>query len=112
MDGFWTDAWRVFETANRSGNQGASDLGILIDHSGALRIVSSEGWHPEALRLHYGVRTVYQVSRTPDGVRVEGSRPGLTCRIDKQNPGTKNNNYNAESWRDGPSPSRSKPLCT
>lgn len=66
---FFDDALHVFETATH--NIDPSDLGILIDDRGAVRVVSAEGWRPEALQAHYGARTVFQVTRTPASVRVE-----------------------------------------
>jgi hypothetical protein len=86
---FWQDAVNIFETAtNGARDAGEGELNILIDDSGALRIVSEPGWRPEALAAHYGAKTVYQVKRTADGVRVEGQSRGTSCtlRSEKRRP--------------------------
>jgi len=70
------------EAATRAPGAGsASDLALVLDRSGALRIVMQDGWSPEGLRAHYGARAVYQVTHTPDGVLVEGRGPGLSCSL-------------------------------
>jgi hypothetical protein len=71
----FADAIRVFETAA----EGDETLGILVDDSGALRIVPSDGWRPDALREHYGARSVFQVSRGPSGLRVEARSGAYAC---------------------------------
>jgi hypothetical protein len=73
---FFDDAIRVFETAAEGGSD---DLGILIDSSGALRIVPAAGWRPDALREHYGAREVFQVSHGPTGLRLEARSGAYSC---------------------------------
>ena len=79
---FFEDAIRVFETAA----QGTDNLGILVDASGALRIVPADGWRPDALREHYGARSVFQVSHGPSGVRVEARSGGYSCVLSSSRP--------------------------
>jgi hypothetical protein len=82
MSRFWRDAMQVMESASASPAAGsASNLALVFDHSGALRIVMQEGWTAEGLRAHYGAGTVYQVTHTPQGVCVEGRAPGLSCTL-------------------------------
>ena len=76
---FYDDAVQVFETA--SGAAEPADLGILIGDDGALRIVTAEGWRPEALQAHYGARTVFQVTRTSASVRVVARSANQTCTL-------------------------------
>jgi hypothetical protein len=71
------DAVRIFETAQR----GSDNLGILIDCAGALRIVPADGWRPDALREHYGARTVFQVNHGPQGVRVDARSGPYSCSL-------------------------------
>jgi hypothetical protein len=59
----------------------ASNLALVIDRSGGLRIVMQDGWSPEGLRAHYGAGAVYQVTHTAQGVCVEGRAPGLSCTL-------------------------------
>ncbi len=73
---------QVMEAASAAPAAGsASDLALVIDRSGALRIVMQEGWAAEGLRAHYGAGAVYQVTHTCQGVCVEGSAPGLSCTL-------------------------------
>jgi hypothetical protein len=76
----FADAVRVFETAVHGGE---ANLGILVDHQGAIRIVSSDGWRPEALREHYGASEVFQVTHSPAGLRVEARSGGYSCLLTK-----------------------------
>jgi hypothetical protein len=75
---------QVFETASEGGEPAA--FGILVDHSGAIRVVPAEGWRPEALQAHYGARTVFQVTRTPHEVRVVGQSLGGRCMLERTTP--------------------------
>ena len=87
MSRFWNDAMQVFETASCAPRDGSSpELGILIDHSGALRIVTAEGWSSEGLQAHYGARTVYHVRHTREGVFVDGRGPGMSCSLHGRQP--------------------------
>lgn len=87
MNRFWEDAVSVFETArNIPREDAAGELNILIDGAGALRIVTGQGWQPEALRAHYGARTVYQVTRTADGVKVAGQSTAGNCILQSAKP--------------------------
>jgi hypothetical protein len=73
----FADALQVFETAAL----GTENLGILVDHHGAVRIVPADGWRADALREHYGARTVFQVSHGPSGVRVEARSQTDSCAV-------------------------------
>ncbi len=87
MSRFWQDAMQVMEAASAAPGAGsASDLALVIEHSGALRIVMQEGWTAEGLRAHYGAAAVYQVTHTPQGVSVEGRAPGLSCSFRSSRP--------------------------
>jgi hypothetical protein len=80
---FLEDAERVLETANIApAHCGMADLAILIDAWGGMRIVDAAGWRPEALQAHYGAKTVYQVARTPGGIRVMGRSGGRSCVLE------------------------------
>jgi hypothetical protein len=78
---FFADAVRVFETAVQGGE---ANLGILLDHEGAIRIVASDGWRPDALQEHYGAQTVFQVTHTTTCVRVEARSGKYACLYSKE----------------------------
>jgi len=83
MSRFWNDAVEVFETASSAAEAGSgSDIALLVDRSGGLRIVMAEGWSPEGLQAHYGARTVYRVTHNSGSVCVEGRGPGMmSCTL-------------------------------
>jgi len=83
---FFDDAQRVFDTATQG--EGPAALAILVDDSGALRIVDSAGWRPEALQSEYGARTIFQVTRGQRGVRVAGRSGSHSCTLESSVPGT------------------------
>lgn len=58
-----------------------SDLSLVIDRAGGLRIVTTEGWSVEGLQAHHGANVVYQVTHTREGVRLEGRGPGMSCTL-------------------------------
>ena len=72
---------QVFHTAG-AGDADSPDLGILIDRSGALRIVPAEGWRPEALQAHYGATTVFHVSHSGSAVKVVGRSRESSCVLE------------------------------
>jgi hypothetical protein len=87
MSRFWQDAMQVMEAATSAPGAGsASDLALIIERSGSLRIVMREGWSAEGLRSHYGSGAVYQVTHTPQGVCVEGRANGLSCTLHSRSP--------------------------
>ncbi len=87
MSRFLEDAERVLETAGvKPAYCGMADLAILIDVWGGMRIVDAAGWRPEALQAHYGAATVYQVMRTPGGIRVMGRSGGRSCVLESSRP--------------------------
>jgi hypothetical protein len=77
---FFDDAQRIFDTAEAG--EGPAALAILIDDSGALRIVNSAGWRPEALQSEYGARTVFQITRSQSGVRVAARSGARSCTLE------------------------------
>ena len=82
---FFDDAQRVFDTAELG--DGPAALAILVDDSGALRIVDSAGWRPEALQAEYGARTIFQVTRNTSGVRVAARSGSRSCTLETSVPG-------------------------
>jgi hypothetical protein len=84
---FLEDAERVLETASiNPADGGMAGLAILIDAWGGMRMVDGSGWRPEALEAHYGAKTVYQVTRTPGGVRVTGRSGSQSCTLESARP--------------------------
>ena len=83
MSRFFDDAIRVFETASQGSTD---DLGILVDSTGALRIVPAAGWRPDALQEHYGAREVFHVTNGPGGLRLEALSGSYSCVLSAKQP--------------------------
>ena len=95
MSRLFDDAIRVFETAAQGGTD---DLGILVDSSGALRIVPAVGWRPDALREHYGARSVFQVSHGPAGLRVEARSGRDSCVLSSASTAPRSRDPRPRDW--------------
>jgi hypothetical protein len=81
----------IFEVASADAGmeETARDTAILVDCTGVLRIIDSQGWSMEGLQSHYGARTVYQVRRDAGRVRVEGRSGSQTCLLETETPAAK-----------------------
>ncbi len=91
MDAFFENAQRIFDVA-RSGGAGAGwdgenkDFALLIRPDGGLHFVMESPFSLEAAAIHGGARSAYRVSRSRDGVRVEGRSGGKDCVLQEQSP--------------------------
>lgn len=82
MSPFWRDAVAILETAAQSDAvETASDMAIVVERSGAMRIVPAEGWSTEGLRAEHGATAVYRIRRTTSGVHVDGRGLGVSCAL-------------------------------
>jgi hypothetical protein len=72
-------AEEIFTTAQ----QGVEDcqLSILVGSDGAIHMLPAADWELEPLRLHYGARAAYRVSRSRGQVRVEGRTVDHSCTL-------------------------------
>jgi hypothetical protein len=85
---FLTNAERILLAAGEttSAGSGPSNLAILITAEGGIHMRDASGWALPSLEQHYGARTVYRVTQTRAGVRVEGRSRGETCLLEKELP--------------------------
>jgi len=82
MGRFWKDAMQVLDAAsNARGAGGASEMAVVVEASGGLRLVAAAGWSAEGLQSHYGAKAVYHVRHTAEGVCVEGRGSGVSCTL-------------------------------
>ena len=65
------------------GDSDASDLAILIDRQGGIRMLDPVGWSLPALCAEFGAAAVYTVERRARTVRVEGWGGGERCLIQR-----------------------------
>jgi len=60
-----------------------SDLAILIDRQGGMRMLDPQGWSLPALCAEFGATAAYTVGRRGRTVRVEGWAGGERCLIQR-----------------------------
>ena len=65
------------------GDRDASDLAILIDRQGGMRMLDPQGWSLPALCAEFGAAAVYTVERRGRTVRVEGWGGEERCLIQR-----------------------------
>jgi hypothetical protein len=80
MERFWDDALTVWEAAQNAPDESAPEMAVILDERGALRMVMEPGWSAEGLRAEYG-GAIYHVTRTPQGIRLEGRGRGMSCSL-------------------------------
>jgi hypothetical protein len=66
-----------------AGDSDASDLAILIDRQGGMRMLDPNGWSLPALSVEFGSAAVYKVERRAQTVRVEGWGGGERCLLQR-----------------------------
>lgn len=88
MSAFLEDAIGIFETALTGGDDAgsASDMAVLVDSNGGLRIVDSHDWSLSGLESHYGARTIYRIDRGAGRVRVEARSGSQSCVLESAVP--------------------------
>ena len=65
------------------GDSDASDLAIVIDRQGGMRMLDPNGWSLPALCAEFGATAAYTVARRGRTVRVEGWGGGERCLIQR-----------------------------
>jgi len=110
MDSLIENAQRIFDVA-RSGADGANqDFALLIRPDGVLHFVMESPFSIEAAAIHAGAQSAYRITRSRDGVRVQGrgaDRGGVVreCLLEERNP-------HRELLRDQPLYRIASPLLT
>ncbi len=88
MDAFFENAQRIFDTARASGEE--NDFAVLIRPDGGLHFVMETPFSIEAAAMDAGAQTAYRVTRSRDGVRVQGQTMGQTmgrdCVLQERSP--------------------------
>ena len=85
---FVDNAERIFETAqsiSRAGHD-ASEMTILIDPDGGIRLVAGCDWPLDSLLVHHGAQMVYRVGQQANRVRLEGRAGSRTCLFEAERP--------------------------
>jgi hypothetical protein len=80
---FLRRAEEILEIA-ATGDKDSSDVAILIDHQGGMRMLDPKGWSLPALCAEFGAAAAYVVERRARTVRVEGWGGGERCLIQRE----------------------------
>jgi hypothetical protein len=82
------DAERIFEGACIVSNVDTSptDLAIIVDRTGGIRLMEASGWQLESLEASYGAQRIYRVTHNSGHVRVEGKSGSQRCLIESAGP--------------------------
>jgi len=82
-------AERVLDVAAQS-TEPVNSRFIVLDGSGTLQIIESEGWSLAGLIAELGAREVFRVEQLRDTVRVEAWSPSERCIIQRRRPAVRN----------------------
>jgi hypothetical protein len=80
VSAFLRDAEEIFRTAQQGGREDC-ELAILVGSDGAIHMLPGNGWELEPLRLHYGAKAAYRVTRNVAGVWLEARSAGEACLL-------------------------------
>jgi hypothetical protein len=69
------------ENASRKG-LACSDMTILIDPEGHIRMLADSDWPLDSLVRHHGARSAYRVSEQMGSIRVEGRDGTRRCLLE------------------------------
>lgn len=94
MDSLLENAQRIFEVARSGGaqnshggeNTGAQDFALLIRPDGGLHFIMESPFSIEAAAIHAGAQSAFRITRSRDGVRVEGRSAGSTYVLEQRSP--------------------------
>jgi hypothetical protein len=80
MDTLLENAQRIFDVA-RSGRD-RQDFALLIRPDGGLHFVMESPFSIEAAAIHAGAQSAWRITRSRDGVRVEGRAANRYCVLE------------------------------
>lgn len=83
VSAFLQQAEDILDVAVAGNTYGASDVAILIDRQGGMRIMDPAGWSLPSLSDEYGASAAYKVERRGGAVRVEGWGNGQRCLLQR-----------------------------
>ncbi len=84
MDSLLENTQRIFEVARNAGDGDPQDFALLIGEDGGLRFIMETPFSIEAAAIHGGARSAWRITRSRDGVRVEGRSGNRNCLLREQ----------------------------
>jgi hypothetical protein len=114
MDTLFENAHRIFDVARSAAAAGNQDFALLIRPDGGLHFVMESPFSMEAVALHCGARTAYRITRSGDGVRVDGRGGGRNCVLEESSASKafSKDAFSKEMLRDQPLYCITSPLLT
>jgi hypothetical protein len=109
MNTFFENAHRIFDVARSAATAGDQDFALLVRPDGGLHFVMESPFSIEAAALHCGARTAYRITRSRDGVRVNGRSAGGNCVLEESSAPRA---FSKEMLRDQPLYRITSPLLT
>jgi hypothetical protein len=76
-------AEEILDTAVRGDTRG-SDLVILLDRQGGIRMLDPLGWTLSALKAEFGASTMFKIERSAGATSVEGWAGLERCIVERQ----------------------------
>jgi hypothetical protein len=84
MDALLENAHRIFEVARSGANDDThQDFALLIRPDGVLHFVMESPFSIEAAAIHAGAKSAYRITRSRDGVRVQGRSATADCVLEE-----------------------------
>jgi hypothetical protein len=82
VDAFLQHAQDILAVAAAGGGP-SSDVAIVVDRQGVIRMVEPSGWSLAGLGAHYGAAAVFKVENRGQAVRVEGWERNQRCLVQR-----------------------------
>jgi hypothetical protein len=85
MDDVFENAQRIFDVAKSGPVGDNSDFALLIRPDGGLHFVMESPFSIDAAAIHAGAQSAFRITRSSDGVRVQGRSFGTDCVLEQRN---------------------------
>jgi hypothetical protein len=85
MDPLIENAQRIFDVA-RSGDGDNQDFALLIRPDGAMHFIMESPFSIEGAAAYGGAQCAFRITRSRDGVRVQGRSGDRKCVLEERNP--------------------------
>jgi hypothetical protein len=85
---FVDNAMNLLQAAENARQAGPTptDLTVLINSQGQIRMVVDSDWPLDSLQAHHGAATAYRVTHQPDKILIDGREGTRTCRFESEDP--------------------------